>query len=42
VSKFDVLAKHVHAHVDVSSGGLVCWVVHTNFYPWVPGSYKFV
>jgi hypothetical protein len=27
----DVLAKHVHAHVDVSSGGLVCWVkAHSN------------
>jgi hypothetical protein len=31
VSKFDVLAKHVQAHVDVSSGGLVCWVkTHSN------------
>ena len=31
VSEFDVLAKHVHAHVDVSSGGLVCWVkAHRN------------
>jgi hypothetical protein len=31
VSEFDVLAKHVQAHVDVSSGGLVCWVkAHNN------------
>jgi len=31
VSEFDVLAKHVHAHVDVSSSGLVCWVkAHGN------------
>ena len=26
VSEFDVLARHVQAHVDVSSGRLVCWV----------------
>ena len=26
-----MLAKHVQAHVDVSSGGLVCWVkAHSN------------
>ncbi len=31
VSEFDVLAKRVHAHVDVSSGGLVCRMkAHSN------------
>ena len=31
MSEFDVLVKHVHAHVDVSSSGLVCWVkAHGN------------
>jgi hypothetical protein len=35
VSEFDVLAKHVHAHVDMSSGGLVCWVKAHNNSPFV-------